>query len=43
MLILSRHPGESLIIETPAGERIQVAVPGRNGNRVRLASRRRPM
>ncbi len=28
MLILTRRPGETIIIETPAGERIQVTVLG---------------
>jgi len=32
MLILTRRIGESLIIETPAGERIEVAVLGVKGN-----------
>ena len=34
MLILTRRPGETIIIETPAGERIQVAVLGQKGNHV---------
>lgn len=36
MLILTRRPGESLIIEPPAGERITVTVLGIEGNRVRI-------
>ena len=36
MLILTRHPGETIIIETPAGERIQVVVLGVKGNQVRV-------
>ena len=38
MLILSRRVGESIIIETPAGERITVAVLGIKGNQVRLGT-----
>jgi carbon storage regulator len=36
MLILTRREGESIIIETPAGERIQVTVLGIKGNQVRM-------
>jgi sRNA-binding carbon storage regulator CsrA len=32
MLILTRRPGESLIITTPTGEHIEVAVLGVKGN-----------
>ena len=32
MLILTRRPDESIIIETPAGERIQITVLGVKGN-----------
>ena len=35
MLILSRRPGESVIIEPPAGERIQLGV---KGNQVRIGT-----
>lgn len=34
MLILTRHVGETTIIETPAGEQIQVTVLGVKGNQV---------
>jgi len=33
MLILSRRPGTSIIIETPDGERIQINVLGQKGVR----------
>jgi carbon storage regulator len=38
MLILTRRVGESIFIETPAGERIQVTVLGVNGNQVRIGT-----
>ena len=38
MLILSRRIGESIIIETPAGERITVTVLGVKGNQVRIGT-----
>ncbi len=38
MLILTRRPGETIIIETPAGERIQVTVLGIKGNQVRVGT-----
>lgn len=38
MLILTRRPGETIIIETPAGERITVTVLGVRGNHVRLGT-----
>jgi carbon storage regulator len=39
VLILTRRPGESIIIETPAGERIQITVLGINkGNQVRIGT-----
>ena len=38
MLILTRRPGESIIIETPAGERITVTVLGVKGNQVRIGT-----
>jgi carbon storage regulator len=38
MLILTRRPGESLIIETPAGELITVTVLGIKGNQVRIGT-----
>lgn len=36
MLILTRHPGETIILETPAGEHIQLIVLGVKGNQVRV-------
>jgi len=38
MLILTRRPGESIIIETPAGKLIQVTVLGVKGNQVRIGT-----
>jgi carbon storage regulator len=38
MLILTRRPGESLIIETPTGERIEVTVLGVKGQQVRIGT-----
>ena len=38
MLILTRRVGETLIIETPAGDRIEVAVLGLKGNQVRIGT-----
>jgi carbon storage regulator len=38
MLILPRRPGETLIIETPAGEQITVTVLGVKGNQVRIGT-----
>ena len=38
MLILTRRPGESLIIELPTGEQIKVAVLGVKGNQVRIGT-----
>ena len=38
MLILTRRVGETIIIETPAGERIEVAVLGVKGNQVRVGT-----
>jgi carbon storage regulator len=38
MLILTRRVGETIIIETPAGERIEVAVLGVKGNQVRVGN-----
>ncbi len=38
MLIFTRRPGETITIETPAGERIQVTVLGIKGNQVRLGT-----
>jgi hypothetical protein len=36
MLILTRRVGETIAIETPAGERVEVAVLGVKGNQVRV-------
>ena len=38
MLILTRRPGETLIIETPAGERIEVTVLQVKGSQVRIGT-----
>ena len=38
MLILTRRPGESLIIELPTGEQIQVKVLEVKGNQVRIGT-----
>lgn len=38
MLVLTRRIGETLIIETPAGEHIKVTVLGVKGNQVRLGT-----
>jgi len=38
MLILTRRPGETLIIETPAGEQIKVTVLHVKGNQVRIGT-----
>jgi len=38
MLILTRRPGETLIIESPAGEQIKVTVLGIKGNQVRIGT-----
>ncbi|VAW72112.1 Carbon storage regulator, partial [hydrothermal vent metagenome] len=38
MLILTRRPGETITIETPTGERIQVTVLGIKGNQVRIGT-----
>ena len=38
MLILTRRVGETIIIETPTGERIDVAVLGVKGNQVRIGT-----
>jgi hypothetical protein len=39
MLIVTRRPGESLIIELPTGEHIEVVVLGFKGNQVRRLPR----
>lgn len=36
MLILTRRPGETILIDTSDGEQIQVAVLGVKGNQVRV-------
>ncbi len=38
MLILTRRPGESIIIELPTGEQIKVTVLGIKGNQVRIGT-----
>ena len=38
MLILTRRPGETLIIELPTGEQIQVTVLQVKGNQVRIGT-----
>ena len=38
MLILTRRVGETIVIETPAGERVEVAVLGVKGNQVRIGT-----
>ena len=38
MLILTRRPGETLIIETPDGERIEVTVLEVKGNQIRIGT-----
>lgn len=38
MLIITRRPGEILIIETPTGEPIEVTVLGVKGHQVRIGT-----
>ena len=38
MLILTRRVGETIIIETPAGERIEVTVLAVKGSQVRIGT-----
>jgi carbon storage regulator len=38
MLILTRRPGELLIIELPTGERITVTVLSNSGNQVKIGT-----
>ena len=38
MLILTRRPGETIIIETPAGKQIKVTVLEVKGNQVRIGT-----
>ena len=38
MLILTRRPGETIIIETPTGVKITVAVLGVKGNQIRIGT-----
>ena len=38
MLILTRRPGESLILELPTGERIKVTVLEVKGNQIRIGT-----
>lgn len=36
MLILTRRPNETIVIETPSGERVDVTILGTNGPQVRM-------
>ena len=38
MLVLTRHPGESIIIELPTGELITVTVLSNTSNQVRIGT-----
>ena len=38
MLVLTRRPGETIIIEVPSGEQLSVAVLGVKGNQVRIGT-----
>ena len=38
MLVLTRRPGESIIIELPTGEQIDVTVLSVKGNQVRIGT-----
>ncbi|MFC1772643.1 carbon storage regulator [Pseudomonadota bacterium] len=38
MLILTRRPGESIIIELPTGEQIKVVVLEAKGNQIRIGT-----
>lgn len=38
MLILSRRPGESIIIETPTGEVIEITVAAVRGNQMQIGT-----
>ena len=38
MLVVTRRPGESLVIELPSGEQIKVTVLGVKGNQVRIGT-----
>ncbi|MGD2076281.1 MAG: carbon storage regulator [Gammaproteobacteria bacterium] len=38
MLVATRRPGESIVIELPTGERIEVAVLAVKGNQVRVGT-----
>jgi len=38
MLVLTRREGESILIELPTGERIEVTVLGIKGNQVRIGT-----
>ncbi|MEN8802733.1 MAG: carbon storage regulator [Thiogranum sp.] len=38
MLILTRRPGETLIIELPTGEQVQVTVLGIKGNQIKIGT-----
>ena len=38
MLILTRRPSETLIIELPTGEQVQVTVLGIKGNQIKIGT-----
>jgi carbon storage regulator CsrA len=38
MLVVTRRPGEAIVIELPTGELIEAVVPGIKGNQVRLGT-----
>ena len=38
MLILTRRPGETLILELPSGERVEITVLSVKGNQVRIGT-----
>ena len=38
MLVVTRRPGGSIVIESPTGELIEIAVLGAEGNQVRLGT-----
>ena len=38
MLVVTRRPGEAIVIELPSGELIEVTVLGVKGNQVRLGT-----
>ena len=38
MLVLTRRIGETFIIQTPSGERVEVTVLGQKGNQIRIGT-----